>query len=75
MAKENPDAARALARSLDDTMRVLARCPEAGHAKPGQAERILQAKGTPYRLIYRSDVAEVVILRIWHGARAWPPVI
>lgn len=74
IAQENPNAARALSGRFDEVLRVLARFPEAGIAQPNGAERILQAKGTPYRLIYRSDVTEVVILRIWHGARGWPPV-
>jgi plasmid stabilization system protein ParE len=74
IAKENPDAARALSRRFDEVLRVLGRFPEAGTIQPNGIERILQAKGTPYWLIYRSDLAEVVILRIWHGARGWPPV-
>jgi toxin ParE1/3/4 len=74
IARENPAAAVAVRHRIAEAFALLARFPEAGIAQPGGGERILQAKGTPYRLIYRSDVAEVTILRIWHGARGWPPV-
>ncbi|UPY39182.1 type II toxin-antitoxin system RelE/ParE family toxin [Sediminicoccus sp. KRV36] len=74
IARENPAAAIAMRHRIAEAFALFARFPEAGIAQPGQAERILQAKGTPYRLIYRSDMAGVVILRIWHGARSWPPV-
>ncbi|MBX9749097.1 MAG: type II toxin-antitoxin system RelE/ParE family toxin [Roseococcus sp.] len=74
IARENPAAAIAVRHRVAEAFALLAHFPEAGIAQPNGIERILQAKGTPYRLIYRSDLAEVVILRIWHGARGWPPV-
>ena len=74
IARENRAAAIAVQHRVVEASALLSRFPEAGIAQPGGAEPILQAKGTPYRLIYRSDVAEVFILRIWHGAHGWPPV-
>jgi plasmid stabilization system protein ParE len=33
----------------------------------------VQVPGTPFRLIYSVARDTVVIRRIWHGARQWPP--
>ncbi len=73
IAQGNPMAAETLAARLDETMALLARFPEAGPALPGRSFRILQVAGTPYRLVYSLSGAEVTTLRVWHGARAWPP--
>jgi plasmid stabilization system protein ParE len=35
--------------------------------------RLLQVRGTRFRLVYIATRDAIVILRVWHGARQWPP--
>jgi toxin ParE1/3/4 len=44
-------------------------------ARPGRVagSRELVVVGTPYIVVYRIEVAAVVILRVLHGAQRWPP--
>ena len=46
--------------------------PESG--RPGRVHdtRELVVPGSPYILVYRLSLSEVVILRIFHGAQRWP---
>ena len=43
--------------------------------RPGRVAgtRELPVVGTPYVVVYRVEAAAVVVLRILHGARRWPP--
>lgn len=43
--------------------------------RPGRVgtTRELPVVGTPYVIVHRLDPAEVVILRLLHGAQRWPP--
>ncbi|HUG83694.1 MAG TPA: type II toxin-antitoxin system RelE/ParE family toxin, partial [Euzebya sp.] len=43
--------------------------------RPGRiaGTRELPVVGTPYLVVYRIEAAAVVVLRILHGARRWPP--
>ena len=38
----------------------------------GQDIRAAAVRNTAYRLIYAIAADEVLILRVWHGAREWP---
>jgi len=42
-------------------------------ALPGQTVRVATVHETQYRLIYAVLADELLILRVWHGARQWPP--
>ncbi len=72
VARDDPAAARRLAARIDEAVRRLLEFPslgvDAGHV------RVMTVAGTPFRVLYRRDSGDVVILRIWHGARGWPPV-
>jgi addiction module RelE/StbE family toxin len=59
------DLVEAAAHRLRDLPLLGAPMPQGG--------RRLQVPRTPFRLIYRVSDDEVVVLRVWHGARQWPP--
>ena len=77
IAARNPRAARRLLATIDKTVEGLAEMPT---GRPGRVpkthERVVL--GTPYVIAYalspQDDGREaIVILRIVHGARNWPP--
>ena len=35
--------------------------------------RLFAVPGTSFLLIYRVENDDLIILRVWHGARQWPP--
>lgn len=47
--------------------------PKLGRAAERTGERRLDMRGTPFRLVYRQSGDAIIILRVWHGARQWPP--
>ena len=71
IAQDNPDAADALVTQIAARAETLQRFPQAGRAF-GPDRRALALPPTPYSLIYRVLPDRVVILAVWHGARAWP---
>jgi toxin ParE1/3/4 len=73
VSEDAPDAAVRLEQRLRQKATQLSEFPAMGTARPGSAVRVVQVPGTPYALIYREERDRIVILRIWHGARAWPP--
>jgi plasmid stabilization system protein ParE len=68
----NPLAAQQQNRLVQQAARRLLVFPRLG-APDAQALRALQVPGTPFRLIYQETRDAIVILRVWHGARQWPP--
>ncbi len=46
--------------------------PEMGRSDQA-GRRFFAVPRTPFLLIYREEADHVLILRIWHGARQWPP--
>jgi toxin ParE1/3/4 len=72
IAQDNPDAARAVARSVREAVSLLADYPAAG--RPGRVPdtRELVVAGTAFILPYRVRGGTVEILRVLHSARKWP---
>lgn len=71
---ENPEAALALLGRIREAAALLQRFPGAGRPQNIPGVRFLQVSGTAYGLVYREQSDRITILRIWHGARGWPPV-
>lgn len=71
IAKDNPDAAETLVALIIVKATTLQQFPLAGRALGGD-RRAFALPPTPYNLIYRVLPERVVVLAVWHGARAWP---
>ena len=59
--------------AIEAAVSRLADFPES--AKPGRVSgtRELVVPATPFIVVYRIEAAGIVILRVLHGARKWPP--
>ena len=72
IAKENPRAARQVARRILESAGKLRTTPNIG--RPGRLygtrERVIT--GTPFIILYRVRDGVIEILRVIHGARRWP---
>jgi toxin ParE1/3/4 len=76
--RDNPAAARALRRAVDDAAMRIARHPELGRSRPNIASmsfRFLTLTGFPYIVFYNADRRPPRILRILHGARDLPELL
>ncbi|MFZ4406214.1 MAG: type II toxin-antitoxin system RelE/ParE family toxin [Paracraurococcus sp.] len=74
IAQDDAAAAERLEVRLHEAAARLADFPALGPAL-AQAEglRVFSVSGTPFRLVYQVGADRLTILRIWHGARGWPP--
>jgi toxin ParE1/3/4 len=72
IARDNPDAAIRVAERVRRSAGQLQGLPFLG--KPGRrpGTRELTVAATPYTIVYSVTGEEVLILSVWHGARAWP---
>ena len=70
---ENPQAALALLGRIREAAELLRHFPGAGRPQSMPGVRLLQVSGTAYGVVYREQPERITILRIWHGAQAWPP--
>jgi toxin ParE1/3/4 len=78
IARDNPDAARALRDSVALAARRLRDHPESGVEKPALADpliRFLVLTGFPYVIVYDSERRPPLILRVLHGARDLPEIL
>lgn len=59
--------------AIEAAVSRLADFPES--ARPGRVPgtRELVVSATPFVVVYRIEVAGVLILRVLHGAQKWPP--
>lgn len=76
VARDDAGAAGRLRDRLVSASRRLGEFPDLGRGGvPGGdgSRRTFAVPGTPHRLVYRADAGTVTILRVWHGARQWPP--
>lgn len=73
VADRNPRAAVDLGAAIEVAVSRLADFPES--ARPGRVPgtRELVVPATPFIVVYRIEATGVVILRVLHGARKWPP--
>jgi len=72
IARENREASGRLKARLMEAGSRLAAFPQMGRSD-GAGRRLLAVPGTSFLLIYREEKDHVLILRVWHGARQWPP--
>jgi toxin ParE1/3/4 len=72
ISRDNPDAAVEAIRRVETAIGRLARFPNMG--RPGRAEgtRELVVAGTPFVVVYAVKGADVLILRVLHGAQDRP---
>ena len=73
IARDHPAAAARVVEAIVTTVELLAQHP--GLGRPGRVEgtRELVVANTPYLVPYRVRNNAVEILRVFHGARKWPP--
>lgn len=72
IAREQPAAARRVARRILAAAELLLVYPELGRAGRVLGTRELAVAHTPYLLIYRHQSDTVTIIRVLHGAQDWP---
>jgi toxin ParE1/3/4 len=70
--KDNPSAARAIAKALFDAANGLDLFPLKGRAGRIEGTRELVMPGMPYIVVYEVRPTAVHILHIYHAARNWP---
>jgi plasmid stabilization system protein ParE len=71
--RDNPEAARRVARTIYDECGRLKDFPNIGrasHRMPGRRELVLAP--LPYIVVYQVKPDAVEISRIFHGAQDWP---
>lgn len=73
IAADDPDAADRVAARLRSAAAKLVEFPALGAPYGGRDRRVFSVPRTPFRLVYRARKDRLTILRIWHGARGWPP--
>jgi toxin ParE1/3/4 len=72
IARDNPEAARKMARRIREAARLLAEHPGAGRPDRVPGPRELVNGGTPFILPYRVKDNTVQVLRVLHSSRKWP---
>jgi toxin ParE1/3/4 len=73
IARDDVIAAIRMRDEIERRLEVLAAHPRAGRRGRVSGTRELVLAGTPYIGVYRVRGDDVVILRVLHGARRWPP--
>ena len=75
IAEDDPLAARNFARGFFSAIEQLAEFPESGRSVPEFNEpTIRELIRRPCRIVYRvrSEIRQIEIVRVWHGARGRP---
>ena len=70
--KDNPSAARAVAKAILDTADSLSLFPLRGREGKNAGTREMLVPRLPYIVVYRVTDAAVHIVHIHHAARDWP---
>ena len=73
IAERNPQAAVDMGDAIEAAVSRLADFPESARQGRVPGTRELVVPATPFIVVYRIEAASVVILRVLHGARRWPP--
>jgi addiction module RelE/StbE family toxin len=73
IARDSPAAAQRLVAAIDRSVQYLARYPSLGRPGRVAGTRELVVPDTPYVIPYRVHERRVEVLRVFHGARKWPP--
>ena len=72
IARENPDAAREIARRIVDAAERIIQFPEVGRLGRVSGNRELIVSGTHYLIVYRMKKKAIHFLRVLHGRQKWP---
>jgi len=67
--RDNPEAARNVAKRIYDTCSSLIHAPSRGRTGKEPDTRELVLSPLPYIAVYRVRESVIEILRIWHGAQ------
>jgi len=70
VSRDRPAAARKLAQAITDGVLRLREHPHSGRIVP-ELPAFREVIVAPYRIIYDVQPTRVVILRVWHGRRAF----
>jgi toxin ParE1/3/4 len=73
IAKDDPTAARNAVQRIRAAVDQLADYPNMGRSGRVPLTRELIVGGTPWIIVYRVRADMVEIIRVLHGAQAWPP--
>ncbi len=73
VANDNPTAAVKLAKRIVAATKRLLRNPQIGRKGRLRGTRELIIPNTPYFIPYRVHGGRVELLRVYHGARLYPP--
>jgi toxin ParE1/3/4 len=73
IAKDKLDAADRMIERFRRAARALGEHPLMGKVRREPGARTFVVSGTPYIVFYRVQHGEVVVLRVLHCARKWPP--
>ncbi|MDE2227594.1 MAG: type II toxin-antitoxin system RelE/ParE family toxin [Alphaproteobacteria bacterium] len=73
IARDDLDRAIAIAREIERRVGALDRFPYRGRAGRVEGIHELPLPGLPWVAIYAVEGAVVTVLRLLHGAQAWPP--
>jgi plasmid stabilization system protein ParE len=68
--RDNPEAARSVAKSIYDGCASLVHSPNRGRTGVEPGTRELVFSQLPYIAVYRVTESVVEILRIWHGSQS-----
>jgi len=70
---DNPKAAGELVETIIRRIERLPDTPEIGRPGKASGTRELVVTRTPYVVVYGLDKTSIVIFRVLHGRRRWPP--
>jgi addiction module RelE/StbE family toxin len=70
--RDNPDAARQVARTIYDGCGKLEKFPYLGRSSRIKGRRELVFTPLPYIVVYQVTKYSVQISRVYHGAQDWP---
>ena len=73
IARDSPATVRRVVGTIQRSVQYLARYPGLGRLGRVEGTRELVVPGTPYVIPYRVRGGRVEVLRVFHGARKWPP--
>jgi len=75
VAQDNPVAAKKLAARIIKATERLKETPNMGRKGRLRGTRELVIPNTPYFIPYRIHAGRVELLRVYHGARLYPPKV
>jgi addiction module RelE/StbE family toxin len=74
LTDDNPKAAQRVALHIYEAASSLANHPSRGRVGRMDGTRELVLAPLPYLIVYRVNQIAVEIVRVVHGAQAWPPL-